>query len=65
MRKICLTMIVGRPKLEQCFLSRRLRRALLPEERNGDALSGRESNTQPSNWEADALLLSSSPPIRY
>jgi len=44
-----VTAIGGRPKPEICFLPGRLGWTLLPKERYGDSLSGRGSNTQPSN----------------
>jgi len=48
-----VTAISGRPKPELCFFPGRC----LPKERYGNSLSGRGSNSQPSNWEADTLLL--------
>ena len=48
----------GRPKSECFLLSGRLRWMVLPKERYDDSFSGRESYTQPSNWEADTLPLS-------
>jgi len=50
-----VTAIYDRSKPEICDLPGRLRWTLLPKERHGDSLSGRESNTQPSNWEATPL----------
>jgi len=47
--------IGGRPKPKLCFLPGRLRWTLLPKERYGDSLSGRGSNTQPSNWDVESL----------
>jgi len=44
-----MTAIGGRPKPEFCFLLGQLRWTLLPKERCGNSLSGRGSNTQPSN----------------
>jgi len=46
---ILMTAIGGRPKPEFCFLLGQLRWTLLPKERCGNSLSGRGSNTQPSN----------------
>jgi len=45
-------------KPELHFLPGQLRWTLLPKERYGNSLSGRGSNTQPFNWEADTLPLS-------
>ena len=57
-RLICLPTTGSRSKPKQCFLLRRLRWTLLPKEHYGESLSGRGSNTQPSNWETDTLPLS-------
>jgi len=48
----------GKAKLNFSFLLGRLRWTLLRKERYGESLSGRGSNTQPFNWEADTLQLS-------
>jgi len=63
-----LTTVGG--NLNNALLSGRLRWTLLPKERYGESLfSGRGSNTQPSNWEADTILPSyrrpKSPPSFY
>jgi len=58
-----VTAIGGKPKPEIYFLPGRLKWALLPKERFGDSLSGRGSNVQPSNWEADILPLINRYPI--
>ena len=50
-----VTALGGKPKPEICTSPRRLRWTLLPKERYGDSLSGRGSNTRPSNWEVDIL----------
>ena len=55
---ILMTAIGSRPKPEICFLSGLLRWTFLPKERYGDPLSGRGSNTEPYNWEADTVTLS-------
>jgi len=47
------TAISGMPVPEICFLPGQLGRTNLPKERYGDSLSGGESDTQPSSWEAD------------
>jgi len=36
-----------------CFLTGQFRRTILPKEHHGDSLSGRGSNAQPSDWEAN------------
>jgi len=53
---ILVTAISDRPKPGLCFLLGRLKWTLLPKERYGKSLSGRGSNTQPSNWQADTSL---------
>jgi len=55
--------IGGRPKPEICFLLGQLGWMPLPKERYSNSLSGRGSNTQPFNWEADTLPLSSCLPF--
>jgi len=50
---ILVTSIGGRPELEICFLPKR------------DSRSGRESNTQPFNWEADTLPLTIAAPVSF
>jgi len=47
---------------ETFLLPGRLRRTILPKKRYGDSLRVGESDTQPSNWEADTLPLSSRRP---
>jgi len=49
---ILVTASSGKPKPELCFFPGR-KRCTLPKERYGDSLSGRGSNTQPSDWEAN------------
>ena len=58
MRYIHLLSLGGRPKPRWCFLSGRLRQMAVTKERYGDSIRGLGSNTQPSSWEADTLLLS-------
>jgi len=47
---ILVTAIKGRPTPEIRLFPEQLRLTLLPKERYGDSLSGRWSNTIPSNW---------------
>jgi len=58
-----VTAIGGRPKPELWFLPGRLRWTILLMERYGNSLSGRGSNTQPYNWEADTLPKSCCRPV--
>jgi len=53
---IFATAIGGMPMPEICFLPRQLTGTILPKQRHGNSLSVGESDTQPSNWEADALI---------
>jgi len=57
-KKIILTTAIsGMPTFEICFLPGQFRRTILPKEHHGKSLSVCELDTQPSNWEADALRL--------
>jgi len=49
--------ISGMSTFEISFVPGKWRWTFLPKERYGDTLSGRGSNIQPSNWEADTLPL--------
>jgi len=49
--------ISGMPTPEICFLLGQFRLTILPNEHHGESLSVCELDTQPSNWEADALPL--------
>ena len=60
---ISATAISGISTREICFLPGNFRRTILPRERYGDSLSVSESDTQPSNWEADTVT-ELSPPQR-
>jgi len=63
---VSVTEIGGRRMPELCFLPGRLRWTILPKERYGESLSGRGSNTQPSNCEADIYQWSfAAPPILF
>jgi len=59
---ILATAIRGRPKPDFASCRGRWGERSLPMERCGNSLSGRESNTQPSNWEADTLTTVLLPP---
>jgi len=50
---ILATAISGMTMPEICFLPGQSRRTIFPKEHHGDSLSGRGSNTQPSDWEVD------------
>jgi len=50
---ILATAISGMPMPEICFLPGWFRRTILPNSHHGDSQSGRGSNTQPADWEAD------------
>jgi len=50
---ILATAIRGMPMPEICFLPGKFRRTILAKDHHGDSLSGRGSNAQPSEWEAD------------
>jgi len=54
---ILATAISGMPTPEICFLPGQFRLMILPKEHYGESLSVCELDTQPSNWEADALPL--------
>jgi len=49
--------IGGRPKPEVCFCPGRLRWTLFLKNRYGHSISGRESNSQTSDYEADTDTL--------
>jgi len=55
--QILTTAFSGMPTPEICFFLGQLKRTILPKERYGDSLSVGESETQPSNCEADTLPL--------
>jgi len=50
---ILATAISGMSMPEMCFLPGQFRWTILPKEHHGNSLSGRGSNAQPSDWEAD------------
>jgi len=50
---ILATAISDMPMPEICFLPGPFRRTILPKEHHGDSPSGRGSNSQPSDWQAD------------